>query len=81
MERDIYGSRRFSNTDTISLVRQRLHNRRLFKVFGRKTRRRPALVVRELDGGAVGEDKLHRVQTPTPTAHVSGVKPKSCRWH
>ena len=47
----------------ISLVRQRLHNRRLFKVLGPKTRRRPGLVVRELDGGAVGEEKLHHVQT------------------
>ena len=45
------------------LRRQRLQNCRLFKVLGPKTRRRPGPVIREIDGGAVGEEKLHQVQT------------------
>ena len=52
-----------SVTQWVSDSRQRLHDRRLLKVLGPKTRRRPGLVVRELDGGAVGEEKLHHVQT------------------
>ncbi len=47
-----------------ALVRQRLQNRQLIQALGPKPRRRPGLVVRELNSGSVGEETQHHVQTP-----------------